>query len=320
MVSLAIESALNQTYRDIEVVVVDNASTDGIENVIAQYDDPRLRFVKNKENLGLFGNFNRCIEVSRGEFLHILHSDDYIESDFTGICIRFFDEHPNVMMTFTSVICHNGDDERATFFSPNDKIFFSPDGFNQILNCGNFIPCPSVMMRKSVYSCIGNYSLEYPYAGDLNQWLKISRVFDIAYVKEAIIHYCEGEHSETHRLYYTNPIGFIEILKIYLDNISNGESDTLSTNGHYNNALKNFIRKCLIAGIMWDETQTRFHPGILSGLALSSWSMIKARNVIEQTHHLFLLFVIFNGWLVFQIPFFRKTTRKLIIENRKRLW
>jgi len=79
MVERAIESALSQTYHDLEVIVVDNASDDNTEDVVASYADPRLKFFKNPKNLGLFGNFNRCIELSRGDLIHILHSDDYID-------------------------------------------------------------------------------------------------------------------------------------------------------------------------------------------------------------------------------------------------
>ena len=64
MVRKAIDSALSQSYQNIEVLVVDNASEDAIESVIAGYNDSRLQFFKNTKNLGIFGNFNRCIELS----------------------------------------------------------------------------------------------------------------------------------------------------------------------------------------------------------------------------------------------------------------
>ena len=102
MIGKAIESALGQTYRNIEVIVVDNASTDNTGVVVAGYSDQRFRYVKNDRNLGLFGNFNRCIELAKGKYLHILHSDDYIDPHFTEVCIDFFRKHPSVVMTSTN--------------------------------------------------------------------------------------------------------------------------------------------------------------------------------------------------------------------------
>ena len=139
MVGLAIESALNQSYRDIEVVIVDNASTDSIEEVVSSYDDPRLRFIRNSENLGLFGNFNRCIELSRGDIIHILHSDDYIDEKFTETCVRFFNNHPNVSMTFTSAQIITSTGTTDVRYADNDVVFPAPDGFRKILEERCFI-------------------------------------------------------------------------------------------------------------------------------------------------------------------------------------
>ena len=72
MIGRAIESALGQTHRNIEVIVVDNASSDNTDAIVAAYSDKRLTYIKNERNLGLFGNFNRCIELATGKFLHIL--------------------------------------------------------------------------------------------------------------------------------------------------------------------------------------------------------------------------------------------------------
>ena len=104
MVSKAIDSALAQTYTNVEVLVVDNASSDTIESLMAAYSDPRVKFHRNAHNLGMFGNFNRCIESAKGKYIHILHSDDYIDAGFTETCVAFLEAHPDVGMTFGSAL------------------------------------------------------------------------------------------------------------------------------------------------------------------------------------------------------------------------
>src|SRR5688572_5713153 len=79
LIADAIESVLRQTERDLELVVIDDCSTDDTEQVAARYaDDPRFRFVRNPCNLGLFGNFNRCFELAEGEFVKVLCADDWL--------------------------------------------------------------------------------------------------------------------------------------------------------------------------------------------------------------------------------------------------
>lgn len=77
-IAAAIESALGQTLRDIEVVVVDNASTDGTPRIVAGFRDPRLRVFHNEQNIGAAGNFNRALSLAEGRYVKILCADDLL--------------------------------------------------------------------------------------------------------------------------------------------------------------------------------------------------------------------------------------------------
>ena len=84
----AIDSALNQINSDceFEVIVVDNEVKIGVETetekLIKSYSDKRLLYYKNEENIGMFGNWNRCIELSRGKWIAFLHDDDLLKADY----------------------------------------------------------------------------------------------------------------------------------------------------------------------------------------------------------------------------------------------
>jgi glycosyltransferase involved in cell wall biosynthesis len=75
----ALESALNQTYRDIEVVVSDNASSDDSAQRVRAISDKRLVFLQQTENLGMTGNFNACLQAATGELFLMLSDDDVLE-------------------------------------------------------------------------------------------------------------------------------------------------------------------------------------------------------------------------------------------------
>ena len=282
MVGKAIDSALSQSYRNIEVLVVDNASDDDIESVISGYNDPRLHFFKNSKNLGIFGNFNRCIELSHGDYIHILHSDDYIDPNFTETCVQFFESHPDVSLTYTSAhfICGN-DSQDVTNFSEN-TIFKAPDGFRQILMQRISIVCPSVMVRRKIYNEIGFFSLDYPYAADYYEWLKISRQYNIAYVKDAWINYCIGEHSETYSYLFKNPRGYLDIINIYVRITLELDRERDAFTQELNAGCYQFIKNLLSAGFTRSEQMSYMSPSFFYGIAISTHALVKPNTLKEK--------------------------------------
>jgi len=281
MVSKAIESALGQTYQNIEVIVVDNASTDNIEEIVGSYDDQRLTFVKNKENLGLFGNFNRCIELYNGSFLHILHSDDHIDPYFTEICVAFFESNPGVFLTCTSSrkITETNILENKIF--DENFILKAPEGFRKLLSERCFISCPSVMVRRGLYEELGKFSLEYPYSSDYYQWLRVSRFYDIGYISDAWVNYKIGEHSESYRLLFKTPLGYMDTLKIHMAIISELGEEIENYSSEINESLKRFIGDCIYAGFTRSDKMDNFRPGIFIGIAKTARSLLLPNSIMK---------------------------------------
>lgn len=88
----ALGSALAQTYEPLEIVVVDNASTDDTGAYVASVADERVRYVRNESNVGVNDNFNACVRLARGEYVLLLHDDDHIDPDFVRICMGALSE------------------------------------------------------------------------------------------------------------------------------------------------------------------------------------------------------------------------------------
>lgn len=89
MVVQALESALAQNVKGLEILVVDNCSTDGTWEVLQGFSDPRLRIVRNETNVGLQGNFNRCLELAGGRYVMVLCSDDRLLNDAIANLMEF---------------------------------------------------------------------------------------------------------------------------------------------------------------------------------------------------------------------------------------
>jgi len=299
MVRKAIESALSQTYTNIEILVVDDASNDDIESVIAGYNNEKLHFFKNKRNLGQFGNFNRCIELSKGKYIHILHSDDYIDSNFISISVDFMESHPNVMMTCGTAIFINSNKQSKVAVSDHDIIYPAQEGFRKILEDGNFIVCPSVVIKREVYDSVGLFSCEYPYAGDLYQWLRILQKFDFAYVADAIVFYRQGNHSESFQLLQKTPLGYIDYIKIYLRIIEELCESVENYRTELNLSIRKRMYSCINNGIWLSKSTISFSPQIFIGFAFNLWTIIQPDSIYSRINKYFeLIYILIVGFLL----------------------
>lgn len=98
LVRKALDSALGQDVDGLEVLVVDNCSTDGTWDVLQGYRDERLRLVRNSENIGLVGNMNRCLELAAGHYLRFLCSDDRLVPGTLQRELDLMNKHPEVVL------------------------------------------------------------------------------------------------------------------------------------------------------------------------------------------------------------------------------
>ncbi len=114
----ALESALAQRYEPLEIIVSDNGSTDHTRELVAGYDDPRIRYVRHDPGLGPLGNFNFCVEAARGDYLLLLHDDDLIDADMIESCMAAADYRTDVGVIRTGVrtIDNHGN---TTYEAPN---------------------------------------------------------------------------------------------------------------------------------------------------------------------------------------------------------
>jgi len=125
----SLESALAQTYSNLEIIVSDNCSCDHTETLVRQYRDPRIQYVRHKVNIGQLNNSNFCLNQAQGEYFLQLHDDDLIDTDFIETCMNAERTSPNVgvIRTGVRVIDANGNvlhSHRNTVNGASLKDFF----------------------------------------------------------------------------------------------------------------------------------------------------------------------------------------------------
>jgi len=105
-VAEAIDSILAQTFEDFELIISDNASRDGTEEICRRYaeKDERIRFVRNRENYGAAFNFNQTFHLSRGEFFKWAAHDDVLCPEFLERCVGVLDWEQTVAIAYTRMV------------------------------------------------------------------------------------------------------------------------------------------------------------------------------------------------------------------------
>ena len=83
-----INSAVKQDYPNIEIIVSDNCSIDNTEEIVKSFNDKRIRYMKQKTNIGSNNNHNACLNAATGDYFLLLHDDDLIDADFVTTCLR----------------------------------------------------------------------------------------------------------------------------------------------------------------------------------------------------------------------------------------
>ena len=97
-----IQSVLNQTYQNFEVIVVNDASTDNTEEVIGQFDDPRLKYIVHEENQRLSATRNTGIKASKGKIIFLLDADDLFHPEKLQAHVEFLEKHPEIGVSYNA--------------------------------------------------------------------------------------------------------------------------------------------------------------------------------------------------------------------------
>jgi glycosyltransferase involved in cell wall biosynthesis len=102
----AVASAQRQTYRHLEILVIDNASTDETAKIVAVIADPRLRFVRNEADLGMTGGYNRVLDLARGDYVVCLCDGDWLDPAFVEAALGVFRRFPALGLVACPVVAH----------------------------------------------------------------------------------------------------------------------------------------------------------------------------------------------------------------------
>ena len=180
----ALKSIYKQTYRDFEVIIIDDASTDRTAEIVLKMKDSRTFIYRNSQKKGLTRSLNIGIKLCRGEYIARMDADDISRPQRFEKQIEFLKEHPDcvVLGCWCDRIDSNGQIHGAYDGRP-----IKPTDIKRGLLDGNCIAHPTAMVRRALLVEVGGYNEKYAYAQDHDLWLRLSERGQIYNLDEYLV-------------------------------------------------------------------------------------------------------------------------------------
>lgn len=180
-IGAAIDSVLQQSFTDFELIVVDDGSPDDTRAVVGARADPRIRYLRNEKNLGPQDNWNRCLTLAAGRYLKLLPHDDLLHPHCLDRQVKVLDSDPghDLALVFSA----------RDVIGPDGRVLLHARGFpgaaegplsrdEVVLHCvrrgTNLIGEPgAVLFRRELSQRVGGFDGRHPYVIDLDYWLRL---------------------------------------------------------------------------------------------------------------------------------------------------
>ncbi|MFS0674970.1 glycosyltransferase family 2 protein [Ornithinibacillus sp. 179-J 7C1 HS] len=189
----SLESILNQTYKNMEILLVNDGSTDNTVHLIEQYDDNRIRLIHNPQNMGIPYTRNIGLKEAKGKYMMIMDSDDIALPNRVEKQVEYLESHHDIDAIGTNYIRFTGSSEKKiapTFTSPEAMriklLYFSP------------ISNPSSAIRLETLKKHNiTYNEEFFVAQDYELWTQLSKVGKLTILPEFLLYYRTGHENIT---------------------------------------------------------------------------------------------------------------------------
>jgi glycosyltransferase involved in cell wall biosynthesis len=186
-VAQAIDSILQQTFTDFELIILNDGSTDGSLCILQQYEkrDNRIRLI-SRENQGIPRTRNDLLQAAQGEFIAVMDSDDVALPDRLSWQVAFLRQHPEVICVGGA---HDLIDHKGRFLT-HFQLPTSDEEIQRAAIVGHAPICnPCAVIRREALLQIGGYDERLGQAEDLDVWLKLGEIGKLANLSETVLQY-----------------------------------------------------------------------------------------------------------------------------------
>ena len=200
----AVDSLLNQSFRDFELIVVDDASTDASLEILLSYDDPSIVILKNATNLGNYPSRNKGMAVAKGRYICVMDADDIAMPNRLEVQFNFLESHSEILACGSSFRLIG--DERV-HITVRDY-----ESIQKALLINNCFLHPSICFRADIIEKLGMYNENYVYASDYDYLCRIALEGPIVNLSDILMSYRwhQAQITQAHR---KEQIGFANMIR-----------------------------------------------------------------------------------------------------------
>lgn len=192
----ALESVLNQTFNNVELIIADDFSTDNSVEIIKNWlkNHPKIPFIANPENLGNTKTFNQCMLLAKGDYIIDLAADDVLLSDCIAKQLKGFQnsKYKNLAIVYGNAELISSEGKFLHDYFPTDvnrkgmKIQPTGDIYCSILNGKTKLCSISALTKRSVFDALNGYDENLAYE-DYDFWIRASRSYNFDYIDEILV-------------------------------------------------------------------------------------------------------------------------------------
>jgi len=182
----ALQSVLDQTYTNIEVLVIDDGSTDSTEEIVNSISDERVRYIVLEKNGGPSNARNVGVQMASGEWIAFQDSDDCWHKDKLEVQMAYAKEHPEYEMVYCmyNAFVYNGEQ----FLAPTKTTDVIMEGnLSKTLLGRNVIGAPTILVKRSAFLNAGGFDTSYKALEDWEFVLRFAHDYLIGYIPRALI-------------------------------------------------------------------------------------------------------------------------------------
>lgn len=222
----AVSTILQQTHTDIELLVADDASTDGTRAFLDGLDDLRIKRYHNEVNMGYLKTCNKLMQLATGDYITFQDADDYSDFDRIEVQLAVFEQEPDLMVL--------GTNRKRVDISGEIKVTSRvPETYEALKEQMKlkFPFCNSLMFKKEVYDDIGGYNEFFDRVGAEDfYWLGlIVEKYKTRYIQEAYYYYRHVADSVTGNLDNLRKLIIVDIVHFLLDQRRETGTDSLES-------------------------------------------------------------------------------------------
>ena len=280
-VAETIQSILDQTYQDFEIVITDDGSTDGTPREVKKFTDPRIKLFCLENNQGACVALRNCIDQANGQYIAVLNSDDAFLPRKLEKQVRFLDEHTQIGAVFgyAQII-----DENSRPWSGKKNSYYRifeqqnrprHQWLNHFFYNGNCLCHPSILIRRECYEKVGYLDKRLAQLPDLDFWIRLCMKYEIHIIQENLIKFR---------------------LRANRANISARKPETLKRSWwEYRHILNNYLKIKNLEDFFRIFPEAReYSRGFDDDLIPFALAMLALKRSKKQFHHAFGLDIIFE--------------------------